>query len=262
MSVSDISPVSRLALMRKFAVLMTVLMCFAAAFASDSTKLPKKYSEWLKKDVGYIITNEERAAFKGLNTDEARDKFIEHFWEIRNPNPGAPTNSYREEHYERLQYASDHFGKFGDGWNTDMGRIYITLGAPQQKARYVAQTGVRGMEIWFYSSSHPALPPFFYIVFWEKDFGDFRLYSPYMDGPNKLVTGIQAEQGRKQSYLQIDHILGREVASTTLSLLPSEPVDTVERRFNSAVRPDAGNDSRFGESSVHGGGAQTAAGIE
>ena len=103
MSVFDISPVSRLALMRKFAVLMTVLMCFAAVFASDSTKLPKKYSEWLKKDVGYIITKEESAAFKGLNTDEARDKFIEHFWEIRNPNPGAPTNSYREEHYERLQ---------------------------------------------------------------------------------------------------------------------------------------------------------------
>ena len=70
------------------------------------------------------------------------------------------------------------------------------------------------------------MPPFFYVVFWEKDFGDFRLYSPYMDGPNKLVTGIQAEQGRKQSFLQIHHILGREVARTTLSLLPSEPVDT------------------------------------
>jgi len=213
--------------MRKFVVLMTVLASVAVACASDSTKLPKKYSEWLKKDAGYIITNEEKATFKLLNTDEARDKFIEHFWEIRNPNPGAPTNSYREEHYERLQYASDHFGKFGDGWNTDMGHIYITLGPPQQKARYVAQSGVRGMEMWFYSSSHPALPPFFYIVFWEKDMGDFRLYSPYMDGPNKLVTGIQAEQGRKQSYLQIDHLLGREVARTTLSLLPSEPVDTV-----------------------------------
>ncbi len=199
MSVFDISPVLRLALMRKFAVVMTVVACLTVAFGSDSTKLPKEYAEWLKKDVGYIITNEEKATFKGLNTDEARDKFIEHFWEIRNPNPGAPTNSYREEHYERLQYASDHFGKLGDGWNTDMGRIYITLGAPQQKARYVTQGGVRGMEIWFYSSTHPALPPFFYVVFYEKDFGDFRLYSPYMDGPQKLVTGIQAEQGRVQS---------------------------------------------------------------
>jgi GWxTD domain-containing protein len=245
MSVSDISPASRWSVWRacasfvstsfsksrvaplhRCALLATVFFLLAAASASNSAKMPAKYAEWLKKDVAYIITNEERATFKGLNTDEARDKFIEHFWEIRNPNPGAPTNSYREEHYERLQYASDHFGKFGDGWNTDMGRIYITLGAPQQKARYVAQSGVRGMEIWFYGSNHPALPPFFYVVFWEKDFGDFRLYSPYMDGPNKLVTGIQAEQGRKQSYLQIDHILGREVARTTLSLLPGEPVDT------------------------------------
>ena len=75
MSVLDISPVSRLTLMRKFAVLMTVLVSLAAAFASDSTKLSKKYSEWLKKDVGYIITNAEKTAFKGLNTDEARDKF-------------------------------------------------------------------------------------------------------------------------------------------------------------------------------------------
>lgn len=223
MSVSDSSPASRCSFLHKFAVAVTVLTLLSGAFGSE--KLPKRYSEWLKKDVAYIITNDEKAAFKGLTTDEARDKFIEHFWEIRNPNPGAPTNPYREEHYQRLQYASDHFGKFGDGWNTDMGHIYITLGAPQQKARYVTQGGVRGMEIWFYSSNHPALPPFFYIVFWEKDMGDFRLYSPYMDGPNKLVTGKQAEMGRAQSFLQIDHLLGREVARTTLSLLPNEPVD-------------------------------------
>ena len=217
---------SRLRLLNRYALLATVLSFLTATGFASSNKMPAKYAEWLKKDAAYIITNPEKETFKGLNTDEAREKFIEHFWELRNPNPGAPTNPYKEEHYKRLQYASDHFGKFHDGWNTDMGRIYITLGPPEQKARYVAQSGVRGMEIWFYSSSHAALPPFFYIVFWEKDMGDFRLYSPYMDGPNKLVTGIQAEQGRKQSYLQIDHILGREVARTTLSLLPNEPVDT------------------------------------
>ena len=87
MSVSDSSPASsRCWFLRKFAVAVTILALLPGAFGSDSTKLPKKYSEWLKKDVGYIITNEEKAAFKGLNTDEARDKFIEHFWEIRNPN--------------------------------------------------------------------------------------------------------------------------------------------------------------------------------
>ena len=204
-------------------VILVVLLTLSV-FCFPKEKLSAKYSEWLKKDVSYIISRQERETFIGLTSDEARETFIEHFWEIRNPTPGAPTNPYRDEHYQRLEYASDHFGKFRDGWSTDMGRIYITLGAPQQKARYVAQSGVRGMEIWFYSSSHPALPPFFYVVFYEKDFGDFRLYSPYMDGPQKLVTGIQAEQGRVQSVQQIDRILGREVANTTLSLIPNEPV--------------------------------------
>jgi len=222
MSVCDVLWYRRSVLPR---LAVSALLALCSIVCPASEKLSPKYSEWLKKDVAYIITNEERATFRGLSSDEARNNFIEHFWEIRNPDPGAPSNSYREEHYQRLEYASNHFGSHGNGWATDMGRIYITLGAPQQKARYVTQSGVRGMEIWFYSSNHPALPPFFYIVFYEKDFGDFRLYSPYMDGPQKLVTGIQSEQGRLQSFQQIDRILGREVAHTTLTLLPSEPVN-------------------------------------
>jgi len=246
MSVSDISPncrwsclrsssfspcsffsTSRLRFLNRCALLTTVLSFLTATAFASSNKMPAKYAEWLKKDVVYIITNQERETFKGLNTDEAREKFIEHFWELRNPNPGAPTNPYKDEHYQRLEYASDHFSPAGrrDGWATDMGRVYITLGAPEQKARYVTQSGVRGMEIWFYQSVHPSLPPFFSVVFYEKSFGDFRLYSPYMDGPQKLVTGIQAEQGRVQSVQQIDRILGREVARTTLTLLPDEPVN-------------------------------------
>jgi GWxTD domain-containing protein len=204
---------------------LLLFMVFPQAFAKE--QLPKRYKDWLDREVTYIITRDEKDAFRKLGTDAERDQFIERFWELRNPTPGAPTNPYRDEHYQRLEYATQHFSPTGrgDGWATDMGRVYITLGPPQQKARYVSQSGVRGMEIWFYQSVHPALPPFFYVVFYEKDFGDFRLYSPYMDGPTKLVTGMQAEQGRAQAVQQIDHILGREVARTTLTLLPNEPVN-------------------------------------
>ena len=90
----------------------------------------------------------------------------------------------------------------------------------------MGQANVRPMEIWFYSSPHKALPPFFYIVFYQRDTGDeFRLYSPYMDGPDKLVTGTGAENDRLTALKVIDRSLGREVARTTLSLLPDEPVD-------------------------------------
>src|SRR6266496_714413 len=199
---------------------------FVPMQAASRASLPERHKKWLQEDVAYIITNEEKKLFVELPTDTDRDRFIDHFWEIRNPTPGAPENPYKEEHYRRLQYAIDHFsGAKGDGWKTDMGRIYITLGEPKQKARYVSQSGVRGMEIWFYDNSHPALPPFFSVIFYEKDMGDFRLYSPYMGGAQKLVKGIQGEQGRVQSVKQIDHILGREVALTTLSLIPGEPVN-------------------------------------
>ena len=198
------------------------------AFASSAEKqLTKNYKTWLQKEVNYIITRNEKNEFLQLKTDDERDKFIERFWDLRNPNPGAPINEYKLEHYKPLEYANDHFSTNGsqDGWATDMGRIWITLGQPQQKARYVTQAEVRGMEIWFYSQGHPALPPNFYIVFYEKDFGDFRLYSPYIDGPQKLISSHYMENGRVEAVKQIDKILGREVARTTLSLIPGEPVN-------------------------------------
>src|SRR3981189_2049656 len=216
-------------LRRSARILTAVLLflCSAWAASKQENKLPPRYRDWFTRDVTYIISKEEKDVFLKLDTDQDRDTFIDRFWDARNPTPGALANTYKVEHYKRLEEASARFStsRAQDGWRTDMGRVYITLGPPAQKARYVSQSGVRGMEIWFYSNSHPALPPFFSVIFYEKDFGDFRLYSPYMDGPQKLVTGIQAEQGRVQSRQQIDRILGREVALTTLSLIPGEPVN-------------------------------------
>ena len=51
-------------------------------------ELKKAYKDWLEKDVLYIITDEEKKAFKKLATDEERERFIEEFWRRRDPNPG------------------------------------------------------------------------------------------------------------------------------------------------------------------------------
>src|SRR5207248_3113946 len=55
--------------------------------------------KWLDEDVSYIITNEERAAFKALKTDEEREQFIEQFWLRRDPTPDTVDNEFKEEHY-------------------------------------------------------------------------------------------------------------------------------------------------------------------
>ena len=36
--------------------------------------------KWLDEDVAYVITDEEKTAFKALKTDEEREQFIEQFW--------------------------------------------------------------------------------------------------------------------------------------------------------------------------------------
>ena len=93
-------------------------------------ELKGAYKTWLDQDVAYIITDEERKAFKSLSNDEERDAFIEQFWRRRNPNPDSPDNEFREEHYRRIQYANDHYAAGKPGWKTDRGRIYIMWGAP------------------------------------------------------------------------------------------------------------------------------------
>jgi GWxTD domain-containing protein len=93
-------------------------------------ELKGAYKTWLDQDVTYIISDEERKAFKNLSNDEERDAFMENFWQRRNPNPDSPENEFREEHYRRIAYANEHFAAGKPGWKTDRGHIYISFGKP------------------------------------------------------------------------------------------------------------------------------------
>lgn len=104
------------------------------------------YQKWMTEDVAYIIADEERAAFKRLQTNEEREKFIEQFWLRRDPTPGTAKNEFMEEHYRRIAYANQHFAANVSGWKTDQGRIYITYGPPDEKESHPAE----GYEEWLY----------------------------------------------------------------------------------------------------------------
>jgi len=91
-------------------------------------ELSRPYRKWLDEDVVYIITDEERTAFRQLSNDEERDNFIEAFWQRRDPTPDTEENEYKEEHYQRIAYANEHFAAGVPGWKTDRGRIYIMYG--------------------------------------------------------------------------------------------------------------------------------------
>ena len=217
---------------RMWAFLLTLSMLQVAlvpALASNAVRnLAPNYRHWMEVEVPYIISSEERKHFLVLTTDQERESFISAFWRARNPDPNSESNSYKEEHYRRLTYANEHFGtlKFENGWRTPMGRIYIVLGPPKQKAAYHERANIRPVEIWFYGSETPALPPFFYVLFYKHSAAeDWRIYSPRLDGPTALVTTGRGQSDNAAALSFIRKSVGDEVARTTGSLIPTEPVN-------------------------------------
>ena len=126
-------------------------------------EVKKAYKDWMEKDVYYVITDQEKKAFKQLATDEEREQFIENFWRRRDPDPDTEENEFREEFYERIAYANEHFASGIPGWKTDRGRIYITHGKPDSIESHPSggsydrpsyegggSTTTYPFEVWFY----------------------------------------------------------------------------------------------------------------
>jgi GWxTD domain-containing protein len=95
-------------------------------------ELASPYKKWLREEVAYIISDEERTAFLRLSTNEEREQFIEQFWLRRDPTPDTIENEFKEEHYRRIAYANERFASGIPGWKTDRGRIYIAWGPPDE----------------------------------------------------------------------------------------------------------------------------------
>src|SRR4029077_19544099 len=104
----------------------------AAKRSREQENASRVFRKWLDEDVAYVITSEERAAYKALKTDEEREQFIEQFWLRRDPTPDTVENEFKEEHYSRIAYANERYASGIPGWKTDRGRIYILYGKPAE----------------------------------------------------------------------------------------------------------------------------------
>ncbi|HZE67927.1 MAG TPA: GWxTD domain-containing protein [Pyrinomonadaceae bacterium] len=162
----------------RLAILLAAVVSAGASSYSQNTQKPqdpaekprnvkpelkKAYKDWLEKDVAYIITDEERKAFKKLQTDDERERFIEEFWRRRDPDPDTDENEFKEEYYERVAYANEHFSSGIPGWKSDRGRIWIMYGKPDERETHPmggnyerpsyeggGSTTTYPFEIWFY----------------------------------------------------------------------------------------------------------------
>ncbi|MFP4082965.1 MAG: GWxTD domain-containing protein [Candidatus Aminicenantes bacterium] len=206
--------------------LILVLSIPAHSPGKDRAELADRYKEWLEEEVTYIITPKERDVFLKLNTDKERNIFIQAFWKQRDPTPGTPRNEYKEEHYRRLAYANEFFGRGTPrpGWKTDQGRIYIVLGPPISMEYYENVMNVHPVQVWSYlGDPQYGLPPAFNLVFFKKEgTGEYILYSPSDHGPRSLIADYMGNARNVQDAYQQLLQLEPNLAKHTLSLIPGE----------------------------------------
>jgi GWxTD domain-containing protein len=159
-----------------------LVLCISWGFGQDTSQEAKKEplsewsKQWLEEVVPYIITEAEKSVFLSLPNEVERGKFINQFWEKRDPDPNTPENEFKIAYYKRIAIANKRFssGK-KDGWRTDRGKIFILLGPPQeiQHDNMPIQSALSyyhgDREIWnYWGLENPRLPYNLEFVFVDK----------------------------------------------------------------------------------------------
>ena len=218
--------------MRKRILLVLLLLVPVLVFPQAKPKekdLPQQYQEWLKL-VAYIIQPVERDVFMKLVNNRDRDIFIETFWKQRDPTPGTPENEYKDEIVKRFQYVNQQFG-YGhsttrEGWRTDMGRIYMVLGAPQSIEHFEASIGLVPCQSWtYYGDARKGLPPQFILLFYQRGgVGEYKLYDPVSDGPSRLILDQKKIDDPMDYSAMYDIIMDIQptLAEPSITRLPGE----------------------------------------
>jgi GWxTD domain-containing protein len=215
--------------MNKPGILVLSLSLLAAAGALAAAPKPEKLSPdlqtWLE-DVSPILTKTERAVFNRLQSNADRAKFVRFFWRMRDPYPDTVENEFQKEYEERIRFADQNFGHYSPkrGSQTDRGYFYVALWKPLERTFYTTQSSLWPLELWFYKGAEEyGLPSYFYLIFYQPDgIGDFRLYSPTVEGPEKLVIpNLGTSVTRSTAYGAIKAVNG-ELAGASLSYLPSD----------------------------------------
>jgi len=181
---------------------------------------------WLE-DVAPIITPTERDVFIKLGSDAERDKFIAFFWRMRDSSPDTPENEFMKEHMDRVRFADRNFGHESPkrGSQTERGFFYVLLGPPLERRFFTTQSELWPLELWFYKGAEEyGLPAYFYLLFYQpQGLGDFRLYYPGVEGPEKLVVPNMYGGGlTRANAVQTIRKINSELAAASQSYLPGE----------------------------------------
>ncbi len=105
----------------------------------------KRYRDQIK----YLASPEELKLYDQL-APEGKEKFVLNFWRSKDPTPETTENEYMQDYFSRIDYANKHFKGKDGGMNSDMGRVFIIYGQPDDIERHVMEIGKKPYIIWHY----------------------------------------------------------------------------------------------------------------
>ena len=111
---------------------MRLAIVTLSMFVATSSLAQQPSTEWINGPEAYFATQEERAEWFRLTSDDDREAFQRRYWLLRNPTPGASRNTFKEVILDRIRKADAKFSiKDGlPGSLTAQGTVYIVLGPP------------------------------------------------------------------------------------------------------------------------------------
>jgi GWxTD domain-containing protein len=119
--------------------------------AAETNTLPiseqdiRKYRNQIK----YFATAQELKVFDMLTPQEI-ESFLVTFWRSRDKTPETPENEYMLDCYRRINYAYEHFKGRDSGLDSDMGRIFVVYGQPDEIEDYSMNMDGKPYVIWHY----------------------------------------------------------------------------------------------------------------
>ncbi len=117
--------------MKTFKTIATAVALFCIGGGAAMAQLSDTYKTWDEGPAQFLLTSQEKGAWKKIRTDGDAEKFVELFWARRDPTPDTPRNEFKEMYEKRVSIADESFthGRTR-GALTDRGKVFLLLGSP------------------------------------------------------------------------------------------------------------------------------------
>jgi GWxTD domain-containing protein len=231
---SPLAPTGTVPICRRFlfatTVLLTGLMVATPALADKSDRKARRterrqaleaiqrgeYDQptryWREGPVRYLLSQDEDKAFRALDSEQERERYIKRFWAARDPDPSAPGNPFRDLFYRRVAEANEYFSaSTKPGWLTDRGKTFIILGPPDELDQRYYGRNTPVVILWTYRDPPDGsnVSPNSVIRFVRDYSGEFRLSSDFRLSANEtaLSIGLQMQAMQVKSLPQPSELL-------------------------------------------------------